>query len=52
MLFIGYINISPGFILINSIQEKYQKKYNLICSNICDDVMNFEICGFMRNTNI
>ena len=42
MFFISYTNISPRFILIlNTIQEKQQKIYFLICSNVYDDVINF-----------
>ena len=53
MLFISYSNISPSFILIlNSIQEKKSKTYFLICSNVYDDVINFKICGFRKNTKI
>ena len=53
MLFLSYTNISPSFILIlNSIQEKEQKTYVLICNNVYDDIINFEVCGFMENTII
>ena len=54
MLFISYANISPSFILIlSSTQEKQQKKKHfLICNNVYDDIINFEVCGFMENTKI
>ena len=53
MLFISYINISPGFILIlYSSQDKQLKTYFLKYSNVYDDVTYFDIHGFMKNTKI
>ena len=53
MLFISYTNISVSFIVIlSSIQDKQNKTYFLMCSNVYDDVIYFEVCGFMKNTKI
>ena len=48
--FISYTYVAPGFMLIlNSIQEKQLKTYFLIGSIVYDDIINFEVCGFMKN---
>ena len=48
-MFIIYTNISPSFILIlNSIQGK---SYFLRCRNVYGDVINFEVCEFMKKTD-
>ena len=49
-LFISYTHVSPSFMLIfNSIQEKQLKTYFLIGSIVYDDIINFEVSGFMKN---
>ena len=47
MLLISYTNISPSLIVIfSTIQEKQQKTYFLMYSNVYDDVINFDVCEF------
>lgn len=49
MLEILFISSSSFILILNSIQVK-QKTYFLICSNVCNDVVSFEVCGATKNT--
>ena len=52
ILFMSYSNMQLNFILIlKSIQEK-QLKHFLLCRNVYDGVMFFELCRFMKKKKI
>ena len=47
-LFISYTDTSPSLIVI--LREKQLKTYFLIYSSVYDDIIKFEVRGFMKNT--